>query len=77
MGHKKYDESYISRDRINELLNSPNIVYETPDSFDKSIMNMKPTGKDRLRYRIEYLQDGTAIYYRRKLGDFKNIFCCF
>ncbi|SCM25697.1 conserved Plasmodium protein, unknown function [Plasmodium chabaudi adami] len=77
MGNKNYEETNITRDHIDNLLNSSNIIYETSSSFDKSIMNGKPSKKDRLLYRIEYLQDGTSIYYTRKMSDIKKMFCCY
>ncbi|KEG03862.1 hypothetical protein YYE_00764 [Plasmodium vinckei vinckei] len=77
MGNKNYEETNITRDHIDKLLNSSNIIYETSSSFDQSVMNGKPSKKDRLLYRIEYLQDGTAIYYTRKMSDIKKMFCCY
>lgn len=56
MGRKEYNEFIIPKDQISAFLNSPNIIYDTPDFFDNSLMHVKQTGKDRLRYRIEYLR---------------------
>ncbi|GAW83798.1 hypothetical protein, conserved [Plasmodium gonderi] len=77
MGHKKFEDYYITKDNIKELLNSPYIVYENLDYSDSSILDAQPSRTDKLLYRIEYLRDGTAIYYKRTLGDFKKFFCCF
>ncbi|CXJ27601.1 conserved Plasmodium protein, unknown function [Plasmodium berghei] len=77
MGNKNCEETYITRDNIDNLLNSPNIIYKSSSSFDESIINTKPSKRDRLIYRIEYLPDGTSIYYTRKISDIKKMFCCY
>ncbi|KJP87394.1 hypothetical protein AK88_02951 [Plasmodium fragile] len=77
MGRRKFEDYHVTRDHINELLNSPNIIYENSDLWDNSIFNAQPSRTDKLLYRIEYMRDGTAIYYKRTLGDFKKMFCCF
>ncbi|CDU20936.1 conserved Plasmodium protein, unknown function [Plasmodium yoelii] len=77
MGNKNCEETNITRDHIDNLLNSPNIIYKSSSSFDESIMNTKPSKRDRIMYRIEYLPDGTAIYYKRRISDIKKMFCCY
>ncbi|SOV16684.1 conserved Plasmodium protein, unknown function [Plasmodium sp. gorilla clade G2] len=79
MESKHFYGDHMTHEKVRELLDSSNVTYEqTPSFFNGNIIySEKPTRKDNLKYRIEYLKDGTAIYYKRRVGDFKKFFCCF
>ncbi|CRH02850.1 conserved Plasmodium protein, unknown function [Plasmodium relictum] len=77
MEDNKCDNYQSTQNRINELLKSPYVKYGTENFFDTSMHLDKPTREEKEKYHIEYLKDGTAIYYRRKPGYINKFFCCF
>lgn len=49
---------HMTHEKVRELLDSSNVTYEeTPSFFNGNIIySQKPTKKDNLKYRIEYLK---------------------
>lgn len=62
---------------VSEILNNPYTIYRTPTIIldDPLIFNNTPTQYEKLHYRIEFLKDGTTIYYKKQSKEKK--FCCF
>ncbi|CRG97060.1 conserved Plasmodium protein, unknown function [Plasmodium gallinaceum] len=78
MEDNKCDNSYSTKNKVTELLKSPYVKYGTSEIFSNASMHFeKPTREENKKYHIEYLKDGTAIYYKRKPGYIKNFFCCY
>lgn len=62
---------------VSQILNNPYTKYRTPTIYLDGPLEeyAGPTRYSKAHYRIEYMKDGTAIYYRKNPQAKK--FCCF